>query len=102
MTGLLNGAGAGRMSEGNDPVVLATAQRAHKVAQARNVATIAAGDVPMPKEDPRYTMRRAQRGTLWPPPPVPYEGYKPKPLTKKQQEWLAMGLPPPPSAADED
>ena len=102
MAGLNSIMGAAERKENGDPIVLAAAERAHKQAQARSMETIAGGNVPLPRDDPRMTMRRAYRGTLWPPPPVPYEGYKPRPLTKKQKEWLAMGLPPPPSAAEED
>lgn len=54
------------------------------------------GAAPMPRPDPRTTMRAAHNGTLWPPPPAPYEGWKPKPITPEEQSWLDVGLVPPP------
>lgn len=69
MAGLLNGnkAGIDSMQRGNDPLVLAAAERAHKDAVQKSIDTIATGDIPLPRPDTRAV--RYLRNNPFPPPP---------------------------------
>lgn len=60
------------------------------------MARLLAGEsAPLPRPDTRPE-RQMWNNPPWSPPPSPYEGWQPQPLTPEQQNWIGLGFLPPP------